>query len=294
VQTTLRRVWGSCGLWSKCKLLSVLLGSAFSTEKLSEAEIEKLKCTTELDGMMEELAAYLPAVKKTLIDERDLFMAATIWECGAPLAGAGVGKPKIVAVMGAGHLRGVTAHLEQFDRDGESTADLAEMRTTPASGGLSKYAGWIIPLFIAALIGVGFYTGGPDKAGDELVKWLILNGGFAALGALLACANVLTVIVALVSAPVGTLNPFLSVGVFAAVVQALIRKPRVADAETLAADMGSLRGVYRNRILHVLLIFFLSSFGGVAGNILTFTPAGARIVAALSAFVSFIASLFAF
>ena len=71
VQLTLRRAWAGCGFWSKNKLLASLLGSAFSTEKLTPEEIENLKSRSELDGMMNELASYLPEVKETLIDERD-------------------------------------------------------------------------------------------------------------------------------------------------------------------------------------------------------------------------------
>ncbi len=79
VQVTLRRAWTGCGLWSKSKLLSALLASAFTTEKLSSEEIENLKKRSELDGMMEELADYLPEVKETLINERDQYLAAKIW-----------------------------------------------------------------------------------------------------------------------------------------------------------------------------------------------------------------------
>ncbi|GHV76754.1 hypothetical protein AGMMS49942_15750 [Spirochaetia bacterium] len=82
VEGTLRRAWAHCSLWSKSKLLASLVGSAFTTEKLSEEEIENLKNRSELDGMMAELADYLPSVKETLIDERDRYLAARIWTGG--------------------------------------------------------------------------------------------------------------------------------------------------------------------------------------------------------------------
>ena len=56
------------------------------------------------------------------------------------------------------------------------------------------------------------------------------------------------------------------VGLVSGIAQAWIRKPQVRDMEHLAADVGSVRGFYRNRIAHVLLIFFLSSLGGAIGN----------------------------
>jgi pheromone shutdown protein TraB len=51
-------------------------------------------------------------------------------------------------------------------------------------------------------------------------------------------------------------------------VQAWARKPRVLDMERLASDVSTVRGFYKNRISHVLLIFFLSSLGGAIGNII--------------------------
>jgi pheromone shutdown protein TraB len=291
VQLTLRRAWGECGFLSKCKLLSILLASAFSNEKLNEEEIENLKKNTELDGMMNELANYLPPVKKTLIDERDLYLAAKIWENGKTVKLNNTGtdtlpetapvndarKIKIVAVAGAGHLNGIKAHLEEFSKKNLATIDLSETEKIPGPGFFIKHAGLIIPLIIIIVIAIGFYKGGTGAGLDQIVKWIILNGGFAALGSLLAWGNILTILISFISAPIGTLNPFLSVGLFAAITQAVIRRPRIHDAENLNTDISSIRGIYRNRILHILLIFFLSSLGGAAGNIITLTPLGSSI-----------------
>lgn len=126
VQTTLSRAWARCGLWSKTKLLASLFASAFTTEKLSEQEIENLKNRNELDGMMGELSAYLPAVKETLIDERDRYLAAKIWT-SVPAQDT---EKKIVAVIGAGHMQGIKTHLEKLSRD-EETADVSELDSIP-------------------------------------------------------------------------------------------------------------------------------------------------------------------
>jgi pheromone shutdown protein TraB len=48
-----------------------------------------------------------------------------------------------------------------------------------------------------------------------------------------------------------------------------MRKPRVSDAETISEDVSSLKGVYRNRITRALLVFLLSSLGGMAGNFIS-------------------------
>jgi pheromone shutdown-related protein TraB len=256
VQITLRRAWARCGLWSKCKLLASLFSGAFTTEKLSEAEIENLKNHSELDGMMTELAAYLPRVKETLIDERDRYLAAKIWAAG--------GKRQ-VAVVGAGHLMGIKAQLEKIAREG-GTPEVAELNVIPSPPLLSKILPWIIPILIAGLIVLGFFRSGAELSGKMILRWVLFNGSLAALGTLAALGHPLSVLVSFFGAPIATINPFIGVGLFSGVTEASIRRPRVSDAQNIADDVSSLRGVYRNRITRALLVFFLSSLGGAIGN----------------------------
>jgi pheromone shutdown-related protein TraB len=272
VQITLRRAWAGCGLWSKCKLLASLLSSAFTSEKFSAEEIENLKKRSELDGMMSELAEYLPAVKATLIDERDRYLAAKIWTAvnTVPVLAPPQNSPQnsVVAVIGAGHLQGIRAHLEKL-ASGEESADVAELDTIPAPGFLSKAAGWLIPVLIAALIIAGFFRAGADVSAAMLLRWVLWNGSLAALGTLIALGHPLSILVSFLGAPIATINPFIGVGFFSGLMEATVRKPRVSDTETISADVASLKGVYRNRISRALLVFFLSSLGGAIGNFIS-------------------------
>jgi pheromone shutdown-related protein TraB len=265
VQTTLRRAWARCGLWSKCKLLATLLSGAFTTEKLSPEEIENLKKQSELDGMMAELAEYLPSVKETLIDERDRYLAAKIWTGGTAPAEQRPGSNRAVAVVGAGHMGGIRTHLEKIAA-GEEGEDVAELDSVPPRSILSRAAGWIIPGLIVALIVLGFFRSGAGVSASMLLRWVLFNGSLAALGTLLALGHPLSVLVSFFGAPVATINPFIGVGIFSGITEATLRKPRVADAQSIADDVSSLKGVYRNRITRALLVFFLSSLGGAIGN----------------------------
>ncbi|MDR2942702.1 MAG: TraB/GumN family protein [Treponema sp.] len=262
IHLTLRRAWACCSLWSKCKLLAALLSSAFVTEKLSAQEIENLKNSSELDNMMDELAKYLPAVKETLIDERDRYLATKIWAA----SGQSKNEAGTLAVVGAGHLRGIQAWLEKFAS--EAPADpkgLAELETIPPKTLLSKAARWIIPALILAVIAAGFLRSFLHADFSEFQNMLRLyvlwNGGLAALGAVLALAHPLAVLVSFLCAPFTSLNPFIGVGMLSGLVQVVVRKPQVSDAENISADSASLKGLYRNRITRVLLVFFLSSLG---------------------------------
>jgi pheromone shutdown-related protein TraB len=259
VQITLRRAWLRCGLWNRCKLLATLLSGAFSTEKFSEGEIEGLKNRSELDGMMAELAEYLPSVKETLIDERDRYLAAKIWDAG--------GK-KAVAIVGAGHIMGIKAHLERIAA-GEAGVDVGALDAIPKRSLLSRLSGWILPLLIVLLIGAGFFLAGAEVSRSMILRWFLWNGSLAALGSLIALGHPLAILASFIGAPVATINPFIAVGFFSGIVEATLRKPRVTDAETIFDDVTSLRGMYRNRITRALLVFLLSSIGGAVGNFIS-------------------------
>ena len=256
IQTTLRRAWAKNSLWGKLKLLSALFAAAFEKEEISAEQIESLKSSNEMDSMMDELAGYLPTVKEVLIDERDRYLAAHIWNCK--------GK-KVLAVLGAGHLPGVEKFLNGI-ASGEKNCDTADIEEVPAAGAGAKIAGWIFPALLIALIAAGFFTGGVKTSFDMLISWVLWNGSLAALGTLLALGHPLAIITGFVGAPLGTLNPFLAVGLFTGLVQAWVRKPKVEDMEHLIDDASSLKGLYKNRIGRILLVFFLSSLGGSIGN----------------------------
>lgn len=263
IQMTLKRAWAKNSLWGKCKLLSVLLSSAFEKSEITAEEIERLKNESEMDSMMNEIAEYLPAVKAVLIDERDRYLASHIWEAQVKDAPA----KKIVAVLGAGHLPGVVRHLEVLAA-GTASSDTADISQLPPAGIGSKVAGLAFPVLIVALIAAGFFTGGAKASLDMLVQWILWNGSLAALGALVAGGHVLTLLAGFVGAPLATLNPVVAVGLFTGLVQAWVNKPKVEDMEHLTDDATSLKGFYKNRILRVLLVFFLSSIGGVIGNVI--------------------------
>ncbi|MBU0929307.1 MAG: TraB/GumN family protein [Spirochaetes bacterium] len=256
VQTTLRRAWGKSNFWNKSKLSAQLIAAAFSNEKPDAAEIERLKVRSELDEMMGELADYLPSVKEVLIDERDRYIAASIWATPGD---------RIVAVIGAGHAAGVEEWLGRLAA-GEATTDVGDLELVPPKGFLARSAGWLVPALIVGLITLGFFTSGAEASLRLLLRWVALNGTLAALGSLLCLAHPLTVLVSFAAAPIATLNPLVAVGFFAGIVEAWLRKPRVSDFQTLSTDAATLRGFYRNKVTHILLVFFLSSLGGALGN----------------------------
>jgi len=280
VQVTLRRAWSNCGLWQKCKLLASLLSSAFTTEKLDAEEIENLKKRNELDGMMNELAGYLPEVKETLIDERDQYLAAKIWNSAKALAPREELPPpsRVIAVVGAGHMQGIKTHLEKI-AGGEESTDVSKLDLIPPRRSLSKALSFVIPLIIVTLFTLGFMKGGAGMSLSLLLRYIFWNGSLAALGAILALAHPLAILVAFAGAPITTMIPFIGVGLFSGLVQVTLSKPRVVDAQTIIDDVGSLKGFYRNRITRALLVFFLSNLGSSIGTFVSVSSLAGQLLA---------------
>jgi pheromone shutdown-related protein TraB len=256
IQLTLRRAWAKTSFWGKNKMLAAMLSTVISSEKLSAEEIEKLKTRTTFQSMLEELAAYLPSVKEVLIDERDRYLATRIYQAEGL---------KIVAVIGAGHVEGIVRYLRSL-HEGAISPELGALEAIPPRRRLGRILGWLVPAAIVGLLVAGFFRSGWQLSLSMLWKWVLINGGLAALGSALSLAHPLTIVAAFVGAPITTLNPFIGIGLVTGVLEAVLRKPRVTDFENLHQDLLTVRGFIRNRVTHILLVFLFSSLGAMIGN----------------------------
>ena len=256
VQVTLRRAWRKSSLIGKTKLLGLLLGSAFDDEKVDAAKIEELKNKSELEGMMEGLAQELPTVKRVLIDERDQYLATSLFQ---------IEGTKLVAVVGAGHVPGMVRWLEDLHAQ-KAAADLTEISRIPPPGWWSKTWPYLIPAAFAALFVAGFVTQGWEAFQKILVTVAVTTSGFAALGSILALAHPLTILVAIIAAPFAAFfHPLVHVAYFTGFSEAALRRPRVADLEGLTDDAMTFTGYYKNRLLRILLVVLLSTVGATIG-----------------------------
>ncbi len=256
IQTTLSRAWRLSGLWSKLKLLSSLIASVVTNETASPEEIEGLKNADAMAGMMSELADYLPSVKTVLIDERDLYLASNIFTASGQ---------KILAVVGAAHVPGIVKLMEKMET-GEKDTDISGIQSVPPKPWIGKALPWIIPAFFAGLFIFGIIQSGLEKGLEMGLVWVLANGVLASLGALIALAHPLTILISFVSAPITSLNPTIGVGMVAGLLEYQFRTPRVSDMESLNGDLLTIRGWYRNRVTRILLVFFLSSVGSSIGT----------------------------
>ncbi|TVR67696.1 MAG: TraB/GumN family protein [Spirochaetaceae bacterium] len=256
VTATLKRAWARTGFWGKNKLLAAMIAAAFSRETVSEEDLARLREQNELENMLAELADYLPGVKAVLIDERDLYLAKSIFDAPGE---------RVLAVVGAGHVPGIARTLEQLER-GEITVDRDALEIIPPPGPVRRAMPYVIPAVVATLILWGFFRGGLEGGLQSLWRWILVNGTLSAIGSLAALAHPLTILAAFLAAPVTSMNPTVGVGFVTGLVEAFLRKPRVIDFESLNDDIVTVRGFYRNRLTHILLVFLLSSIGSSIGT----------------------------
>lgn len=250
VRITLKRAWGKAGFWSMIKMTFSMLLSMFSAKEIAEHDIEKLKEGDELTLMINEFSGALPGIKTALIDERDAYLASKILDSPGET---------IVAVVGAAHVPGIKKIFG-------SEVDTAALEVLPPPKKIFKIIGWGIPIIIVGLVIVGFLTSGRETSEQMVIAWVLVNGVAASIGTLIALAHPLTILTAFVAAPVTSLNPTIAAGWVCGLVEAYLRKPRVIDMENIADDMTSLRGIWSNRVVKILLVVVLANLGSSIGT----------------------------
>nr|WP_321306161.1 TraB/GumN family protein [uncultured Sphaerochaeta sp.] len=260
IQVTFSRAWRKSNLWNKAKLIATIISAAFSNEKISEEELEALKRADVMQGMMDEMAKELPSVKEVLIDERDRYLATSIF--------LSPGNKKL-AVIGAGHQGGIIRTIKAIE-EGTIGTDLSDISTTPKGGKAGKIFSWGFPILIVGILLYGFFNLGQSEGIKMFGYWLAVNMSFTAIGAILALAHPLNTLVSILSAPLTSLHPGIGVGMVSGLMEATLRKPKVRDFEQLGEDAASFRGWYRNRVLHTLLVFLYTSLGASIGNVVIF------------------------
>jgi pheromone shutdown protein TraB len=120
-----------------------------------------------------------------------------------------------------------------------------------------------------ALVLAGFFIGfsrSPELGWELVVIWVTINGGLAALGALIARGHPLTILSAVVAAPLTSLNPTIAAGMVTGLVESWLRKPLVSDLENLRFDITTVKGWFRNPATRILLVFFFSNLGSAIGT----------------------------
>lgn len=123
-QLMFRRMMGEMTVKERVWFFLASLGSIFVTKKRVERELREFEENTE--AYMAELGERFPSVKRVLIDERDEHMARRLANYGEHIE-------DIVAVVGDGHVMGISSRLGALDREHE-VLRLSQVRGAGSEG----------------------------------------------------------------------------------------------------------------------------------------------------------------
>ena len=252
IQTTLRRAWNKMGFREKFGLIWALIADDESEEEL---EFEEMLADKDLlTSLMEELREVSPGAGEVLIDERDEYIARKISDVRS--------KGKVLALLGAGHLDGVSKILAE-----EITADeerITTLSVVPKGGRLLKTISYGIPLVLLGLLGWFAYNGDLESIKENGIYWFAGNFIGAALFCMLAGGHPIAILVAAIASPITSLNPALAAGWFAGYAQMKVKEPTGEDlTEFLKLDSAKL--FWTNRAGRILLVTALTNLGSMAG-----------------------------
>lgn len=258
INITLKRTWRNIGLWQRLTLLWSLVASSSepgdedaSEAQLTEVAIERLKEPKALSEMLAELGTKMPQIKRPLVDERDQYLASRMLE-------AGVGKRTVIAVVGAAHVPGMAAQLD-------NAIDRSALEAIPPPALWWRIGKWVVPLtFLAILAWFAQVKSGADFA-KTMAAWIIPTSAGAGLFTALGGGSPFSVIAAMLAAPVARVYPLVRTGIVVGIVEAWRRKPSVADCERLPDDTQTLRGFWTNPVTRILIIASLAGLGALLG-----------------------------
>ena len=254
IHVTLRRTWKNVGIWKRTMLLwSLLAGWGKKGDPVTAETVEDMKEHKALSEMLSELGRAMPEVKGPLLDERDQYMISKLREAGA-------GKKKVVAVVGAAHVPGMSAQLH-------AKIDRAVLDRLPPPSLVWRIAKWAVPI---AFLGLLVYLWSRDDASSfasTMLAWIVPTSVGAAAFTLLARGRPLSVLAAGIVAPIAKIYPLLRTGIVVGIVEAWRRKPSVVDCEKLPDDTQSLRGFWRNKVTRILIVATMAGLGSLLGFI---------------------------
>ncbi|MHB8605114.1 MAG: TraB/GumN family protein [Thermoplasmatota archaeon] len=265
IGVTLRRAWAKMGAGEKIRLswefMKALVG--LDPEEVDTVEVDALLEDDVLTVMMEELSQAAPSVAEVLVRERDAYLAKRIHEAAQ--------KGSVLAVIGAGHLKGVEDYLRHPEK---LPADTKALEVIP-----KKKVRWgliISILFLAATLALygwliyrSVATGDYTQLKRAILAYIVATAGCTALGALLARAHPLAILAGALAAPTKLIHPFVGSGIFPGLVQAKYRKPTVKDLQGIS-KLDSWSDLLKNRATHVLIVTSFAQLGADLGFFVVF------------------------
>ncbi len=260
IRLTLLRFWQSLGIIGKIKMFFALVVSIAEVDELEKVDIEAMKDQSVIDMVMEEFRKFSPEGARSLIDERDAFIAHNLVRLKEQNAG------RILAVVGAGHVSGIKGYLDAP----ETLPPMESLTRQPKSYPWGTIFGFAVTaLFILLLAAIGFSGVGLYTLLYAFLFWVVIHGVFSAAFTLAAGGHPYSALTCFGVAWMTSLNPLLHVGWIAAAVEAKVRSPAVTDFRKIY-EAETLTDMARIPLFKVVLIAAVANIGSLLGTFLYF------------------------
>ncbi len=253
ITITFKRFWNSLSFFEKAKIFFQMLKGIFGGE---EVDVDDMLKEDVLERLVKEFRDIAPSAAKVLIDERDAYMAAKLIEASKRYE-------RIVAVVGAGHKKGIEKYLKNPETIPDPR-DLEKVKESKFS--ILKVLSFIIFGFVILTFLAVLSTMNSETILKAFFYWFVINGVLSAAGALIAGAHPLSALAAFLTAWLTSLNPMIAAGWISGLVEAKLRTPSTEDFEELM-EVDSFRDLLRNRVFRVLLVAALTNVGSMIGTI---------------------------
>lgn len=249
VQATLRRTWANLGPFNKLKLGVALTAAVFDAHEIDEEQVEALKDREHISDMMSELARVMPEVKVPLIDERDEYLMSMIEDAPGTV---------VVAVVGAGHVEGMTKQVgKAVDRDALSKL--------PPRSRVAPLLRWVLQGVALGILIWGSYAYAGEERARLLLAWVLPSSLTTGLFTLVAGGKLLTVLAAMLAAPLVALHPHMRGGLVAGIVEARLRPPTEEDRNKLGREVTTLKAMRANPFSRILIVTLAAGAGSTLG-----------------------------
>ena len=141
---------------------------------------------------------------------------------------------------------------------------LLELKESKISA--TKLILFAIPALFIVIFVLAFLQGINIQSG--LLQFVLLTGGLAFVGSLLAGSKLPSAVTAFIVAPFTAIHPLLAAGWFAGIVEAKLRGVSMDDLSQLSKS-ESLRDMWNNRLFRILLVVVGANIGTTIGVFLS-------------------------
>lgn len=258
IQVTLQRFWSQMKLREKLRMFTAIVSAIGSVGDEMDVDLDTITDEDIVSQLIDELRSFSPRAAHVLVDERDAYIANNLLNMPPD--------KRIVAVVGAGHRKGVQKYLD----NPQLIPPMEGMEHAPRKRriGFMKIFSVLLVAFILFMFLMIILSGVPlNLILLAFGFWILINGTLSAAGAAIARGHPLSIATAFCVAWLTSLNPMIAAGWFAGLVEAWVRNPTTGDAKRLL-EVESVDDLLSNNMFRILLVAALANLGSMIGTFL--------------------------